>query len=207
MYSFYAYNNTKMTKPLLSILVPTINGREIFLQALKDKLYPQIEALENPDEVQIVICKDRKGDHTTGWKRNWLIDNCKGAYVSMVDDDDQVSDDYVQLCLNAAKSGKPCASLIGLYYFEGKYSKPFIHSIKYDHAFEDANNYYRGILHLNVIKKSILTEHNIRYNNISEGEDGRYMEDLIKTGALTDEYVIDKPIYYYYDRRKGAGGI
>lgn len=87
-------------KPLLSILTPTIPGREKQLEALIEKLAKQIGDL--PVE-HLAFSDNRK--RSIGCKRQSLVDIAKGQYIAFVDDDDDVSDDYVPSLLKAIESG------------------------------------------------------------------------------------------------------
>jgi glycosyltransferase involved in cell wall biosynthesis len=83
----------------LSILTPTIPGRENQVKALSEKLAKQIGDL--PVE-HLVFSDNRK--RSIGEKRQALIDIANGEYVSFCDDDDDVSDDYVSEMLKAIKT-------------------------------------------------------------------------------------------------------
>jgi glycosyltransferase involved in cell wall biosynthesis len=87
-------------KPLLSILTPTIRGRENQLAALQDKLTAQIGS--SPVE-HLVFCDNRT--RTIGAKRQALVDIARGQYIAFCDDDDDISDDYVARLLAAIKTG------------------------------------------------------------------------------------------------------
>ena len=117
------------------ILIPTITGREEYLQSLLDILEPQVEA--HKEHVEIIILSDAghaKGGATIGAKRNRLIELAveKGAtHVSEIDDDDKVSDRYVAANLPGVLGDYDCNSLTGFYYENGRFVKPFKHDIKY----------------------------------------------------------------------------
>lgn len=83
----------------LSILTPTIPGRESQLAALQAKIEKQ-----NTGEVEhLVLCDNRA--RSIGAKRQALVDIARGEYIAFVDDDDDISDDYVKQLLGAAQSG------------------------------------------------------------------------------------------------------
>jgi hypothetical protein len=85
-------------KPILSILIPTIPGREQKLSTLMDKLATQIGELP----VEILAFSDNR-QRTIGDKRTGLVTLAQGDYIAFVDDDDDVSTDYVKSILEAAK--------------------------------------------------------------------------------------------------------
>ena len=90
--------------PLLSILTPSIPSRLQRLgmdcQWLMSQLNEQIGDL--PVE-HLVLCDNRA--RSIGAKRQALVDIARGQYITFVDDDDDVSDDYVASLLRAAETG------------------------------------------------------------------------------------------------------
>ena len=98
----------------LSILIPTINGREPFLNDLIFGLLLQSSDLP----VQIIWLGDNLS-LTTGAKRNKLIQIADGDYISFVDDDDHVSESYVSDILKAL-DGTDCIGIGGHHTFDGK---------------------------------------------------------------------------------------
>jgi glycosyltransferase involved in cell wall biosynthesis len=75
--------------PKLSILTPTIRGRESQLAKLQNK----IEAQNRGEVEHLTLCDNRA--MTIGEKRQSLVDIARGEYIAFVDDDDDISDDYV----------------------------------------------------------------------------------------------------------------
>ena len=94
--------------PLLSILTPAVPSRfsdttysdppqQGSLEILMRKLEKQIGNL--PVE-HLILCDNKR--RTVGEKRDALLRIARGEYVAFVDDDDDVSDDYVFELLKAA---------------------------------------------------------------------------------------------------------
>jgi glycosyltransferase involved in cell wall biosynthesis len=84
----------------LSILTPTIPGRESQLAALQSKIRTQ----PGSDHIEhLVLCDNRK--RSIGAKRQALLDIARGDYIAFVDDDDDISDDYVAEIINATQTG------------------------------------------------------------------------------------------------------
>lgn len=84
----------------LSILTPTIPGREKQAQALSEKMTSQIGTLP----VEHLILSDNRRC-SIGAKRQRLLDIARGEYIAFVDDDDDVSDDYVVSLLAGIETG------------------------------------------------------------------------------------------------------
>ena len=88
----------------LSILVPAVPSRiSHLLVPLLHKLTGQIERRQYKDlEVELLVLCDNK-QRSVGAKRNALLDLAQGKYLAFVDDDDDVSVDYVDQLLAATE--------------------------------------------------------------------------------------------------------
>lgn len=87
--------------PLLSILIPTIVSRAAYFEAIDAQLAPQI-AEGTPYHGQVEILTDcDNGEESIGEKRNRLLAMAQGKYTAFVDDDDEVSPDYVVSIIEA----------------------------------------------------------------------------------------------------------
>lgn len=196
-------------KPKLAILIPTIEGREPFLDRLMNVLNPQLNKYGS--DVFVLFNKDKIGERTIGQKRNELTVQAieSGAtHRAFIDDDDLVTDDYLELNMPGVYQNYDCNSLVGIYTLNGKKNPNkhiFIHSLKYDHWFEDDQFYYRNPNHLNVC--SLAKIGHIKFQEKNFGEDGCWSEDIAKDRCLKTEYEITKPFYHYLSRTKSSDGI
>ena len=86
-------------QPLLSILIPTLRSRADKLS----KLLNRLEFQRQTKPVQLLWIGDNKSI-TVGEKRNMLLAASKGEWVCFVDDDDEVSDRYLELILDTIKN-------------------------------------------------------------------------------------------------------
>ena len=89
-------NKTKLL-PLLSVIVLSLPKRWKQSSSLIANLHHQCEATQN---VELIVYMDNCW-RTIGEKRNEAIKLVKGRYVVQVDDDDRISDDYVEKILEA----------------------------------------------------------------------------------------------------------
>jgi glycosyltransferase involved in cell wall biosynthesis len=78
-------------KPILSVLIPTVPIRAAKTAALIEKLTSQ----RGHDKAEILWFGDNRM-RSIGEKRNALLQAAKGKYVAFCDDDDGVSDFYVE---------------------------------------------------------------------------------------------------------------
>jgi hypothetical protein len=101
--------------------------------------------------------------------------------------------------MEGIEKGVDCCSLRGVITWDGTKPEVFEHSIKYNewktNEQTEPIRYERFINHLNCVKKSIANE--IKYAEISHGEDRKWSEDLMKSGLIKTEYYIDSVLYHY----------
>jgi len=182
--------------PIFSVLICTIEGREQVLNSLMFTLEKQISDYNLNNDVEIMLSKDKRGEHTIGAKRNTLLQGCNGEYAAFIDDDDMVSDDYLPLLVNKMKTESPdVIALEGVITTDGLNAKKFIHSIKYNSVFEQDGVYYRPPLHLNPIKTKI--SKNFRFCEVNHGEDVEWGMQISRSGLLQKEGNIEKAYYFY----------
>ena len=180
----------------LSILIPTLASRQEQCLTLVDSLLDQVEFNDLVGQVEIITQYD-SGEKSIGTKRNELIQKAKGEYVCFVDDDDNVSKDYVKLLMEGINLGVDCCSLKGCITWDGKNPEIFEHSLRYSEykTTENPIKYERFPNHLNCIKKSLVFD--IKYPEISHGEDTDWATQVFKAGVLKTEHYIDSVIYHY----------
>jgi glycosyltransferase involved in cell wall biosynthesis len=185
---------------LLSILIPTLESREEQFHKLYEKLNKQITESSLTEEMEIIYFMDNK-EHSLGFKRNKLIEMANGKFVAFVDDDDDVSDDYIPLILNAIKENPDidCVGIKGIITFRGKNPCTFVHSLQYKEYFSEEGMYFRPPYHLNPIKREIACRY--EFEDINYCEDIDWAMRICRDQALKKEFFIDKVIYSYNSRR------
>lgn len=88
-------------KVKLSIVIAVIPSRMEKAWALYQKLTKQVEErLAHPDEVEVLFFMDNKR-RSIGKKRQSCIQLANGTYVALLDDDDDVTDEYIFLLYNS----------------------------------------------------------------------------------------------------------
>jgi hypothetical protein len=198
-----------MTQPLLSILIPTVVGRESELQNLLNNIKKHcvldiksgmikqqyVATKYDCEEIEVIIVKDSK-TLTIGEKREIMYNLANGTFSWQIDDDDDISSNAIELILEAIKSNPeiPTITFRERCMMNGVYQTSN-HSIKYDKWQDnfDGYNYVRTPFYKDVIRTDIAQSvpfPKIRYN---EDEQWSY---AIKP-LLTDEIHIDEEIYYY----------
>lgn len=178
----------------LSILIPTLNSRFNYFNNLMKILAPQ----QITGEVEIIYLKD-DGELSIGEKRNQLLKKAIGDYVCFVDDDDEVSKNYVSNILKAIEQKPDCCSITGVMTWDGIRPELFCHSIKYKAYKTNTNNepiiYERYPNHLNPIKRSIAIKY--LFVPINHGEDTEWATQIFNAGELKTEAEITEVMYHY----------
>lgn len=174
---------------LLSILVCRLKKREEQYKRLMEILEPQMTP-----EIEVLFLEDN-GEQPVGVKRNSLILSATGKYICFIDDDDRISENYIDQVIRGIKLGVDCCSLVGEITTNGKDPKIFVHSIEHKEYYEKDGVYYRPPNHLNVIKKSIAEKFFFPPKDF--GEDTDWAMQICKAGVLKTEHKVKRTIYYY----------
>ncbi len=173
-------------KVKLSILIPTVPRRKEYLKRLLSILYKQ-----KNDSIEIIILEDEYQD--TLWvKRNKLLESSKWEYVVFVDDDDRVSDDYVETLLEWIKSKADVINFKVIITIDWWDPKEVIYSKELTDYF-DWTKYYRRPNHIMCFRKDIAIKE--PYKDINFWEDSDYSERIQK--HINSELNIDKILYFY----------
>lgn len=183
----------------LSILIPTLNSRSEKLKTLVDKLLYQI----GHRDVQIIWLGDNKFQ-TVGSKRNDLLKLAKGDFFCFIDDDDDISEAYIDELLDAIRNNptKTVITFEGSQTTNGKEDLPFTYDVDFGRNFKKTIEgiRYKCMLpdHLCVWNKSKVS---VVFPNSSLGEDHFFAKKMAMTYAANDQFHIKKTLYLYnYNR-------
>lgn len=184
----------------LSILIPTLVERRARFERLSGKLRRQIVDHALAGTVEIVHCLDDR-ERSVGAKRNWLMDQAAGEFIAFVDDDDDVSDEYLPLLCRTLREHPAidCIGITGVIVFAGGERRPFVHSLQHRRYVTRDGVYCRPPYHLNPIRRAIARRY--RFEEISYSEDIDWALRLCRDRALRREQFIPRPIYTYHCRR------
>lgn len=197
--------------PLLSILIPTVTGREESFHKLIDFLLSQckpatvfmnvVQVMQEPfyeveQEVEIIIYKDNK-EISIGEKRNELYKRAHGKFSWMIDDDDWTHYEAIKLIIDAIKSN-PDADCIGfkeLCIYNGKRVESSNFSLKYKEWADnyDGFNHVRTPFHKTPIATKLCQSVGVK--DLRYGEDHQFAKDIYP--LLENEVYIDEFLYYY----------
>jgi len=209
-------------KPTLSILIPTVVGREVEYKKLFDNIFHQCPALQNYDEsksyawglvddepdkvisvclggiISIITEKDDKRQ-TIGEKRELLYKKSNGIYSWQIDDDDSIAPNAIELILKAIEENHDvdCITFEEHIDIDGKIQRSN-HSLKYGDWADNSDgfDYVRTPFMKSVIKTEIARS--VPIPHIRFGEDHQWAQAL--KPYLKTEIHIGEQIYKYIHR-------
>lgn len=179
----------------LSILVPSVaERRNNFLPKSLEMLYGQLEKLpaELQKEVEIIYLIDNK-TIMLGDKRNLMVEMANGKYISFVDCDDRVSDDYISSLLDAINFDTDSIVFLAEVSLNGNPPKICRYSKDYRQDYNTDTEYHRLPNHIPCIKKEVSKK--VSFPSLKRAEDAGYAKLLKK--YLFTEHKIEKVLYYY----------
>lgn len=191
---------------ILSILIATLPERRAHLDKMKGYLGPLPEGVE-------IVSDDTPRHMTTGQKRNNLIDRAQGEWIVFVDDDDEVTPDYLPSIMEALKQNPDCVTFCGWYTDVKNNNYKLDWTIKLGESYEARNQdhkyqMFRWPNHLAVMRKSLIA--NVRFPHEWQGEDFQWSkainngyigsDNVWRSGPkrlLKTEVHIPKQLYHY----------
>lgn len=196
-----------MKQLLLSILIPTIVGREETLNRFMVKHFGDNvnefmygDYVITGDEIEVIISKDAK-EITIGEKREQLYQKANGLYAWQIDDDDDIAPNAIELILKAIKENPDvdCITFEERCQMNGQLYCAN-HSLRYDdwegdgsRLLSDGYHFHRTPFYKNVIRTSIAQS--VPFQHIRFGEDHAWSRDL--KPHLKSEVHIPIQLYYY----------
>ncbi len=141
---------TAGTAPLWTILIATLSRRQYLFLGLLDVLLPQCEAAGN---VQILACSN-DAQETIGQIRMRLLEAATGDYVSFVDDDDMVADDFVEAIVPLLADTPDVVGFNVRYTEPSGLSRPCFLSIRHE-PHDDAAGLWRDLTHVQPLKREL----------------------------------------------------
>jgi hypothetical protein len=177
-----------------SVLIATITGRESSLNSLISSIRGKISRIAPDIRVEFVTYFDNR-ETSIGNKRKWLLENAKGKYMSFVDDDDDITDAYIEDFVQTLRGGYHVMRLRGQI---AQYT--FTHSIEnsLDGYMARGNVFIRPPNHLNAMLTDVAKL--FSFKDAIKGEDLEWTIRLAKSGFLVTEYKSDDSrIHYIYN--------
>jgi hypothetical protein len=175
------------------ILIPSIAHRTDMLDELLGHLHAQLRPGVG------VICYRDNREQVYGPKCQRLYDASEADYVSMLDDDDWVADDYIPAVMGALEERPDQVGYRIRYTENGVPQQPIVHTLSAGGWLEDGGTLYRDICHKNPVRRDIAIEAPWEGDG---GADITWAFNLRQRGRIQTEVFIDRELYHY--RSTGA---
>ena len=182
---------------ILSILIPTLPSRIEKYLSLVNKINHQITSNNLNEYVQVLSILDTK-EMTVGEKRNNLVNLSCGKYVIFLDDDDNISDNYVLQIYNGCLSGADVVTFKGEYHENNSYHSDFIISNMVIRDYNQHGLMYRKPNHICAVLRSISIQ--CPFPHINYEEDSKYSE-LINAHIKNECHINEKLYFYMFDKK------
>lgn len=179
---------------ILSILIPTVVGRNAELTKIVTELNRQIKVAQAEEIVEIKWLIDNK-ELTIGEKRERLYADATGEYSWQIDDDDTVHFRAIELILEALVSKPDCVGFKELCVFDGKKVLSSNFSNRYNRwePNQDGFDHIRTIFTKSVVKTDLARQAGVPHIRFNEDEQFAIrLKPLLKTEVYIDEF-----IYHY----------
>lgn len=175
----------------LTLLIPTLPERYNMLRRLQGQLHKQIQPFSN----RIQIIYNDAGRHlSTGEKRNLLMDQVTTRFSVFIDDDDEISNNYISAIMGAIDQDPDCITFNGHMTTNGGNKREFV--IKLGEKYEERKGvYYRFPNHI-VPMKTDLVRH-VKFPHIFNGEDYQWCLKIKDQKLLKTSIHIEQPLYHY----------
>lgn len=177
-----------------SILIPTIMGREESLRHLLGSLREKIARIAPHLRIEYCVELDNR-EMSIGNKREKLLQGAQGKYVAFIDDDDDITDAYVEDVSRMIEAKLPVMRLRGQIC---QYT--FTHSL--DNRLTDfmarGEVFLRPPNHLNPMMADVAKL--VHFKDGVRGEDLDWTIRMARTGFLVNEFQTDPSrIHYIYN--------
>ena len=177
-----------------SVLITTIPGREAVLYKLCSDIHEKVRRLAPNMKIEICLDFDNR-ESTIGVKRQRLLERAAGKYLSFVDDDDEITDAYVEDVRECIAQERHVMRLRG-----DMKGYPFVHTtgVKLTDPMATMDTpavFMRPPNHLNPMMSDIAKL--VSFQNATRGEDLDWAIRMFKTGLLRDEYRPDSSRTHY----------
>lgn len=201
----YTYIRRKAYAQDVTFLIPTLLGREVSLESLMTSIREKMARIAPHIRYTMNLAFDNR-EISIGKKREALLQAAEGKYVAFIDDDDEITDAYVEDLSETIRGSCPVMRLRGRI---DPYT--FTHSLenRLTSPMARGDVFLRPPNHLNPMLTDIAKM--IHFSDATRGEDLDWTIRLARTGFLTNEYTSDESrIHYIYNmgtRKVDSGSL
>jgi len=180
-----------MTNIKLSILIPTVPSR---LESFFPKIIRTFEKqVGDRKDVEILGFYDNK-KRSVGSKRQTLLDMANGEYLVFIDDDDDISEKYIDIVMETLYNNPETDCVVYDCICTVNNANPLHckYGIEYEYH-QDGSNWWGKPAHTMIYRSKIAKSH--RFDNKNFGEDVDWVKRACKDIKIQTR--IDEILYYY----------
>lgn len=189
--------------PTWTILIPTLGERGRSFTALIDRLMPQVDAFVGRVKV---LAFWNNGQPGLPEIRQRLMEAVDTDYLSFIDDDDMVPEDFVSSVMAALESRPDYVGFKVRYLADGRDRGEVDHSLRHGTWAEERNPYrlIRDISHINPMRSEVAKAADFRVVERGQVEDRPWVAQVRDAGSLRTEVYLDRVMYEYRWDRRGS---
>lgn len=181
-----------MSSVVLSILTPSVWSRMDQCMALKNKIEKQISENDTEHKIEHLVLFDNRV-MSIGRKREALVQSASGKYVAFVDDDDDISDDYIKEFLVACENDSDVITFNQKAVIDGIPSVVEFRLNNPDEQWSPDSTIKRGVWHVCFCRRELVNGCSFPDNNY--GEDFSWIVKSRKN--FKTETIVDKVLHEY----------
>ncbi len=178
----------------LSILIATVPSRvDFFFPRIIKQLQQQVGTRK---DIEIVGLFDNK-TRSIGLKRQELMNMARGTYLTFIDDDDRLADDYISSIMKAIEHdavGSDCIVYNTICTVSGGRPKLCKYGIEFNYGDILDGAEWRGKPAHTMVWRSAIAKQTA-FNDMGHGEDINWVWRAY--GGIKNQYRIDRVLYYY----------
>lgn len=189
--------------PTWTILIPTLGERGRPFSELTDRLMPQVDAFAGRVKV---LAFWNNGQPGLPEIRQRLVEAADTDYLSFIDDDDMVPEDFVSSVMAALESRPDYVGFRVQYFANGAKQAAVDHSLRHGGWREEKNPYrlLRDISHINPMLSEVAKAADFRVVQRGQVEDRPWVAQVRDAGSLQTEVYLDRVMYEYRWNRRGS---
>jgi hypothetical protein len=177
--------------PTWDILICSILHRTDML----DELLGELERQMQPG-VGVRVFRDNL-ETVYGEKCQRLLNASDADYVSFLDDDDWIAEDFIETIMEALYLEPYYVGFKVRYTVDGHPQVPVFHTLKYSGWVNNPEALYRDIVHFNPIRRDLAIQGQWEGG---DGADRRWADQLRALGIVKNEVYIDRELHHYRNR-------
>lgn len=175
------------------IIIPTVVNRVDQFERLSSTIAPQLEKYKG--DVEVLVCWNNYETELSALRQK-LIEETSAEYINFIDDDDNVSSDYVE-SIYPLLDGVDYVGFRVAFYQNGAKQKQVIHSLACEKWEDTSDGFYRRGTLINPTKRNLMLKAGFKNADYHKDipEDITYANNI--DPLLKNEHFLDKEVHIY----------